>query len=738
MLKKLIKLVYVIPIYFILFIFQNSRLIYNNKLTNVLWYSNAIYISKSMIIYIIAILFSIMFLRKNYRKVSNSIIFVVLTTNLINGIYPLRNLDKFVLIYLYLLFLTYIVTYITNQKFEISIFITTSAILILSYILALFNLLIVVKYLIYLSLVLGTIFIIYKHINKNNENQNIQNDVNKNQIRNNFNTTTLVIFSIFFVVLIAGGINRYVSSYDEYSHWAFDAKSVITYNKLSTCSEVDSRTRDYPPMLSLWHYFVSKFTGFNEENLYIGISIFTLIFLMPSMSIINKKNKILKFLIPTFLVFSCYLLNGIYSYGSLYADLPFAIVFLNCFAIYQNYREKPKIFNRLLSLNLIILILTKPTGFVLASCFVLMLMVEDYIKIDELNKKIKISEKLKKVIKNNLAYIILILITLIVWYGYIKIMNVLVKDYYSYTLIPGMLSTSIGVKLKVSVMAELLKSFIQAFNETVISGFIPLNLYQFILLTFGLMYLLYYFRCDKSVKKANKKLLPILISYFAYFILIILAIFVMFSVYEAQNLASFVRYLDSYNLVLVIYLIVYAFSDEFYIEKNKVISVGLLILLLLEIPYKSITYVLYDYQNKITAQKFSTYMNKKFEIVRENTKDSDKIYVLDQNDKDGIMAMWYARYYVFPRKTNASGQAINWKIQTSINSADLQNWGMTASDLSKNLYDYNFNYLYLYSFDNYMFDKMKDMFSDFDKAKKSTLFKVEKQNDEKVKLIPVA
>ena len=737
MLKKILKLVYVIPIYFILFIFQNARMIYNNISSNALWCSNVVYISKSMVIYILTILLSMTFLRKNYRRTSDSIVFVIFTMNLISGICPGRALDKFSLIYLYLLFMTYIVTYITDQKFEISIFITTSIILILSYILSLFNLLIIIKYLIFLSIFAGLIFLIYKNIKirrKDEYSFKYEGYEHKEKVMTNFNTTTLVIFSFFFVVLVAGGINRYVSSYDEYSHWAFDAKSVITYNKLSTCSEVDSRTRDYPPMLSLWHYFVSNFTGFSEENLYIGISLFTLIFLMPAMSIVNKKNKILKYLLSLFLVFACYLLSGIYSYGSLYADLPFAMVFLNCFAIYQNFRKSPNLFKKLLSLNLIVLILTKPTGFVLASCFVLMLMVDDYINLDKENTVI---EKIKAVVKANLFYILLILATIVIWYGYIKIMNVLVKDYYPYKLIPGLLSTSISAKLNFGVIAMLIKSLIQAFNENVINGFISLNLYQFILITFGMIYILYYFSCDKSIKKATKKMLPLVISYAAYFILIILAIFVMFSAYEAQSLASFVRYLDSYNLALVIYIVIYAFSDEFYIEKNKIISVIFLILLLLNIPYKSIAYVLYDNQDKITAKTFSTNMNKKFEIVRDNTKNSDRIYVLDQNDKDGIMAMWYARYYVFPRKTNASGKAINWKIRTDINSADLQNWGMTANDLAKNLYDYDFDYLYLYSFDDYMFDEMKNMFTDYDKAKKSTLFKVEKKSNETVKLIPV-
>jgi D-3-phosphoglycerate dehydrogenase len=80
-------------------------------------------------------------------------------------------------------------------------------------------------------------------------------------------------------------------------------------------------------------------------------------------------------------------------------------------------------------------------------------------------------------------------------------------------------------------------------------------------------------------------------------------------------------------------------------------------------------------------------MQEKFKIVNENTEENSMVYVLNQKDTDSIMPMWYSRYYVFPRKVNASSSAITWKIRTDKNVKDLGELGLTAEGLSKNLYE---------------------------------------------------
>ena len=104
------------------------------------------------------------------------------------------------------------------------------------------------------------------------------------------------------------------------------------------------------------------------------------------------------------------------------------------------------------------------------------------------------------------------------------------------------------------------------------------------------------------------------------------------------------------------------------------------------------------------------------------------------------MAMWYARYYAFPRKINASSHVIGWKIRTDKNAEDLQDWGLTANDLERQLFDYNFDYLYLYTYDEEMFEKIQFMLNDDYKniIDKYTLFRViRNENTKGVSLEPV-
>lgn len=112
------------------------------------------------------------------------------------------------------------------------------------------------------------------------------------------------------------------------------------------------------------------------------------------------------------------------------------------------------------------------------------------------------------------------------------------------------------------------------------------------------------------------------------------------------------------------------------------------------------------------------------------------VYVIDQKDGDGIMAMWYARYYGFPRKINASSASINWKIKTTKNVDDLKDWGFTAKQWIKNINDYGFEYVYLYSSDDEFFKETEFLYDDITLAKKSTLFRVKTVNKE-TKLIPI-
>ena len=156
--------------------------------------------------------------------------------------------------------------------------------------------------------------------------------------------------------------------------------------------------------------------------------------------------------------------------------------------------------------------------------------------------------------------------------------------------------------------------------------------------------------------------------------------------------------------------------------------------MIFNISFYNITFFLSDYSKRIETRGISHDHQEKLKVVNENTPEDSQIYVLDQQDKDGIMAMWYTRYYCFPRKINAYQTSINWKIRTENNVDDLGDWGLTAQQLEDDLYNYNFDYLYLYTSDDQMYEQMKYMFEDYEMAKECSLFKIEKLNNGNVLL----
>ena len=243
-----------------------------------------------------------------------------------------------------------------------------------------------------------------------------------------------------------------------------------------------------------------------------------------------------------------------------------------------------------------------------------------------------------------------------------------------------------------------------------------------------------FYKLFGDAKKAFVKVLPFIISYILFFLLTVFSIFFAMSLHEARNLASFGRYLNWYNVAIVIFEIVLVLRIDF--KKNIVFKVLFLLYITISISFSNISSFII---NPIKSESYnvSVERNEKVKIIIDNIPKESLIYIIDQNDTDGIMAMWYVRYYAFPRKTNSSASAINWKIKTKKNEDDLQDWGFTAEKWAKHLKKFKFDYLFLYSCDDLFFEETKFMYDNYETAKKYSLFKIG-YIDGNIKLIPVA
>lgn len=725
--KKFLRIIFIVPIYIILVVLSNFRKLFNNAISNENILNNISFINLSIVILLLMVIFYIIFREKLKfcKKIYLPTIMISFFIILLDGIFVDKYIANYIILFIYLVFVGLIASIFTKQRFEISLYISVSMGLIVATFLAMFNILFIFKYLLIALIPIG-VYIVLKNKEKIGE-----------IFDKKFNSYTFAIFSIFFILMLVGGINRYVHVWDEYSHWAFDAKSVIKYEKLSTCAEVVSSTRAYPPIMSLWHYFVSLFVGYSEQNLYIGLSIFILIGLMPAFAFINKKNKHILPLFTLSIIFGAGIFGSLYKYSSLYADYISGVLYFVNFVIYILYKSDNKRLMKYLFISLTMTIWIKPTGIIPAFAFFVIIMCKELLELNNYRVTLRgFSRILKKWYKLGLAVAGMFFI----WNIYVKICELIIPKFYDKKVLSGMLKTGLNSdKLSFSVLKKTVISLFNAFNETIVYGINKISLFQMLIIAGSLFIIYVYIKYRKGFVYSIKKCLPLFWGYLVFFILTMLSIFVMFSSYEAQELASFSRYLNTFHIAVFLLINVFLIKDDFILkEKNKLFAVCMLLFFILNLSFNDITFFVSDYSERIKTRNISYERQAKIQKLVDNTSEDSLIYVIEQKDQDGIMAMWYTRFYAFPRRVNSYQSSINWKIKTEINGDDLGDWGLTAQELSEDLYNFNFDYLYLYSADEYFFKEISFMLDDVEDVTQYTLFKVEKHDNKTVSLLPIA
>lgn len=671
------------------FVFHYSNLSFS-------FFNISFIISTLLIISIFALYGSGRIYKKNFLYVFLIIIFY----NIISNMFSHFNAFGFLLIYLFLMISTYATQLVIKKKFEFSIVAFTSILLLCLFLFGILNILMCAKYFIGL-LFICSIFVIFKNKDKKIE----------------FVNSGSIIFSILFVVAVLGGVGRYVHIWDEFSHWAFDAKVTIDNAKLTLYTGMNYSTNSVPPLLTLWHYFISLFNGgFNEPNLYIGLSIFIFIYMMPMFLYIDKK-KIGFLTIVLYVIVSYgfnFLFDGAYSYSILYADLAMGFLGTAAFLLYF-YCKSEKIDDRfILSIVLTCIGIIKLSGFVLSFTILLFIYLIDFLDVE--NKKLNIVRFIKKYCVS----IICIAVIVLIWCICLRISSNL--NDYNFRLLPVSLQSSISLKLNKDFLLKFFTAIVNSFDDGIIFGFIRISLFPFLIIVFTSICCI-----NKKVFKDNyiKYNISFIVSYVVFFILTALSLFVMFSVYEAGELKSFGRYLNCYHLVMVNYVL---FMFTYLIIKNSKYKNCLIITLLLVImfiPFSKLSSFVTDYSVRYKTEQLSNSRKNNFIEINSKTPLNSKVYVINQQDIEDMMMMWYARYYCYPRKINAHNGAINWKILTKSNEWDLQDWGLTFKTLKKHLREYSFEYLYLFSITDEFIDGMSHEFNiDSELLKKNRLFKI--------------
>ena len=693
-----------------IFILNNIR-----NIINIILKSNKgiTFISIPIILSLIIFMFYIYKVKKKNKYFNIAFILMLLFYNTCNGVFYSADINTFFILYVILLIFTFRL-YLNNKNFSLSLIAGFSITILLTLIIGLLGMLKLVKYLLVIYAIYNLIYFY-----KNQKRLNIKNNLN------NFFDKELLMFTILFIIAIVGGVGRFVHVYDEYSHWAYDAKAVINYDKFTTSKEIMSKSRGYAPILTSWYYITSQFSkGFNESNLYISLAIFISIYLMSIT--INKKNNNYSFFSIIFAYMSCFILGGVYSFDNLYADLAFGAVFGATLITIFIKDDNKKI---LMIPLLILLTLIKPSGCTASFTILLIIMLKYFVD----NSSKKLNEKIKNFMKEYWKYILATIVCFIGWRLYVAITSKINTEFFTLDLRPRGLYSDLADKLNKNFISNFISLIINTFDEQLLFGNINITLYQFLIIIFTLLFILIK-QINNNYNKTIKYTIILLFSYIVFFALTTFSIFYALSYYEATIIASFGRYLNSIHIafiMLALYLFNQLYNDKKYSSQTLVI---LLISLTLLTNSKQVFYFVLDIKERNATHEISDKLSDKFTELNNKTSKNSKVFVIDQEDRDGIMAMWYARYYAFPRKINASSLAIAWKVKTEKNKDDLQDWGLTRDKFLAELKKEKFEYLYFYSIDDEFINLLKDEFVKYDS--KSKVYKII-YKEKKIKFEPV-
>ncbi len=516
------------------------------------------------------------------------------------------------------------------------------------------------------------------------------------EFKENYFTKGLIAFVVISLIVFAYDYGRTFSGWDEFSHWGVMIKEMFRLDSLySTSSSTLLVHKDYPPAFQLYEFFFLKLcNGYSEELLIKSVHLFEISLFIPAIcESINKKRKIVQTYIESFvlgisailliLLFDCHtIINTIYT--------DYAMAILVGYILYTIINEKDKTktdYIIFLCSSLSFLLLTKQMGLPLyLMCIFLYLL--SIIKWPIKKKNIDYQKCI-------LIAILIVVVPLSLWKSWdiyvtdigvtrqFKLSDINLSDFI------GIVNGSSGEDWQRTTLKNYISGISTIPNTT---SYISLNYYQLFALGVLLLYLLYLFSKNTINNKTFKLIvLTITIGFIGYaFTMLILYIY-SFGPGEGPILASFNRYMPTYILIvysLLLMLFVWIIRSK---KKYNYLYILFVVLLVIQSP------AILDRLSPINKTKNMTAYQEHADIIKEDTTDNDKVYVIAQNSIGDYQ--YFIKYY-------ADGIIIN-TFNYSLETENSQKY------FQDNIYEYmkDFDYVYLAIIDEAFIDNYSFLFS---------------------------
>lgn len=558
---------------------------------------------------------------------------------------------------------------------------------------------------------------------------------NKKILNDNFFTLGFYAFFIIYVFLIWVTKDRMAIIWDEFSHWALAVKNMYFLDSLALNDASTIVAKNYLSGSSIFQYFFIKLFGsFNEGIMYFAHDLLLISIILPIFKNFKEKKwiKSITFYLLIFVILFLPALSYWNLYTSLYVDCMLGFAF---FGLIYNYytRDDSKIFNCLLLIaNFMFLIFVKDFGILLALlCFAVII-------IDELFIKNKF--KFKKIFCNSMDVLIgfaCAVIVKIIWGIILSTHNL----------------TSTGNSSIFSSLFNLIKSVPNwngdSWQYTVIGNFINecysgkliyfiFNVsYLIVIIIFFLFgYFLYKSVKDKQADNMSYKwmTMSLIIGAFCYAFAILLAYLTIFGEYEGVRLASYLRYMNSYAVALImlaVFFMITKFAKEHYKLDIILILVSLVLIISMD-PQSVLNTTIFGRYSVLSARSQRVPSVTAGNFIVEKVEKSQRVYLIATND-DGF-SYWKLRYEVAPLKTNIDN--LGWSIGQPYSENDLWTKNITVQDWAEILLN-NYDYVYLYKIDDEFIELYGDLFITTGKSiEPNQLYKINK-NEESMQILEI-
>lgn len=523
---------------------------------------------------------------------------------------------------------------------------------------------------------------------------------------------------------------RMIASWDEFSHWG-DVVKMMYYNNIYNTNPASlSVARAYPPVMSIFQYFVENLSlsGFKEHYLYCSYHAFVISLIIPFIKDIKWKEivKIILILMIVLLAPIVFFASPYFYYNTIYIDPFLGILFGFVIANIFITKEYDRFSIVSISLALFALTLTKDIAPVFSFICILFVFFKHVI----LDNNYKLLKKISKINikrffnKTKPLWIFLAVVTA----SYLT---------WKINVVLNVKGSSTGNPSTIKDVIDALLRFENTYRVTVVNNYVKrLSSYSFIKMgniysvtfVFILLSIIIYKNEDiKAKKHALFGFLSIYIGEVLYIFLMLVLYILMFSKYEALSLASFERYLGIY-LIAILYFIIFITIFRS-IEQKKYTS--LIVLLIFIILNTNVSLVKNNFINYKEITYSTQVMRKQYSDAAKNIRSKVdlqkkyKFYIIVQNSTGA--EKWMLRYEIRDILKEMN-EGFNWSLGEKYSEGDIWTLDISKGEFKKILFKENYDYVYLYKIDDKFINRFGNIF-DYDDIDSGQLYKVNRKNN---------